>query len=147
MKSKSDPRHSARKVALGSIFCWIFSEPEMEECLNLSKSLLDCEEVDTELANEIIEGVKQHSDEINTIIERCAPDWPIDKISKVDLVILRIAIFEILYNPRIPAKVAIDEAVELAKEFGNDTSSKFVNGVLGSVVDLKKIQTDESEQK
>jgi N utilization substance protein B len=63
----------------------------------------------------------------------------LDKISKVDLVILRIAIFEILYGKhKVPEKVAIDEAVELAKEFGNETSSKFVNGVLGTVVSLKK---------
>ena len=61
-----------------------------------------------------------------------------EKVSKVDLVILRIAIYELLYGKEIPDKVAIDEAVELAKEFGNDTSSKFVNGVLGNVMELYK---------
>lgn len=139
MKSKSDPRHAARKLALSSIFCWLFSEPSEEETLVLSKELLNDPTQDLDLASYIIAGVKKHKSEIDQIITQCAPDWPLDKISKVDLVILRIAIFEILYGKhKVPEKVAIDEAVELAKEFGNETSSKFVNGVLGTVVSLKK---------
>ncbi|HSX39417.1 MAG TPA: transcription antitermination factor NusB [Candidatus Saccharimonadales bacterium] len=136
MKTKADPRHSARKLALASIFCWIFSDPSLNECLNLTKDLLSCEDSDPELTQSIIDGVQKHRDEIDKIITQCAPEWPIDKISKIDLVILRVAIFEVMFGNRTPTKVAIDEAVELAKEFGNDTSSKFVNGVLGSVADL-----------
>lgn len=135
MKNKTDPRHSARKLALASIFCWIFSDPSLNECLNLSKDLLTCEDTDPELTQSIIDGVQKHSEEIDQLIAKSAPEWPIDKISKVDLVILRVAIFEIMYGDKTPVKVAIDEAVELAKEFGNDTSSKFVNGVLGSVAE------------
>jgi N utilization substance protein B len=143
MKSKSDPRHAARKLALTSIFCWLFCEPNEEEALVLSRDLLNDPSHDFDLASYIISGVKKHKTEIDEIIEQCAPDWPLEKISKVDLVILRIAIFEILYGKKkIPEKVAIDEAVELAKEFGNDTSSKFVNGVLGTVVELKKEVTE-----
>jgi len=139
MKTKTDPRHAGRKIALTSIFCWLFSDSEDELTIGLSKDLLRDEVPDFDLANFIIYGVKECKGEIDEIIEQCAPDWPLDKISKVDLVILRIAIFEILYDKgRVPDKVAIDEAVELAKEFGNDTSSKFVNGVLGTVIDLKK---------
>jgi N utilization substance protein B len=82
-----------------------------------------------------VEGVRQHFEEIDKIIEECAPEWPIDKIAKIDLVILQIAIFEMLFGKKTPVKVAIDEAVEIAKEFGNDTSHKFVNGVLGTVVE------------
>lgn len=134
MKSKNDPRHNARKIALTSIFSWLFSEPEQEECLKLSKSKLNSQETDTELAEAIINGVRENREEIDEIIRENAPDWPIDKIAKVDLVILRIAIFELVYKEDAPTKVVIDEAVELAKEFGNDTSSKFVNGVLGSIV-------------
>lgn len=111
--------------------------------MELSKGLLEESAADHELTAHIISGVKSHKTEIDEIIEQCAPDWPLDKISKVDLVILRIAIFEILYGKgRVPDKVAIDEAVELAKEFGNDTSSKFVNGVLGTVIELKKEVTN-----
>lgn len=134
MKSKTDPRHSARKLALSSIFCWLFSETNNEECVMLAKDLLEETETDAELSVSIIEGVKRHNDEIDRTISKCAPEWPLDKISKVDLVILRIAIYELMYSKNTPQKVAIDEAVELAKEFGNDTSPKFVNGVLGTVV-------------
>lgn len=134
MKSKNDPRHNARKIALTSIFSWLFSEPEKEECLRLSQSKLDSQNVDNGLADQIIDGVREHREEIDAIIEKNAPDWPIKKIAKVDLVVLRIAIFELIYGKETPTKVIIDEAVELAKEFGNDTSSKFVNGVLGSIV-------------
>ncbi len=143
MKTKTDPRHSGRKIALTSIFCWLFSDSEDKLTVDMSRNLLQEEMPDFDLANFIIYGVKEHKGKIDEIIEQCAPDWPLDKISKVDLVILRIAIFEILYGKgRVPDKVAIDEAVELAKEFGNDTSSKFVNGVLGTVIDLKKEVTN-----
>jgi transcription antitermination protein NusB len=139
MKSKTDPRHAARKLAMSSIFCWLFSESNDEECLALSKDLLgDDEETSKDLTLQIIEGVKRNNEQIDKIIEECAPERPLDKISKVDLVILRIAIFEILFSKNVPEKVAIDEAVELAKEFGNDTSQKFVNGVLGTVLSYKE---------
>lgn len=139
MKTKADPRHAARKLALTAIFCWLFSDPQEEDTLELSKELLEEVSPDLALTQELVSGVKQNKQEIDAIIQECAPDWPLDKISKVDLVILRIAIYEILFgNNKVPDKVSVDEAVELAKEFGNDTSSKFVNGVLGTVIDLKK---------
>lgn len=136
MKSKSDPRHNARKLALTSIFSWLFSEPDTEKCLELSKNLLESDnvDIDLDLTKDIIFGVQKNRKEIDSLITKNAPDWPLEKIAKVDLVILRIAIYEVIYGKSIPEKVAIDEAVELAKEFGNDTSSKFVNGVLGSIV-------------
>lgn len=137
MKSDIDPRHTSRKLALSSIFSWLFAEPDINECIQTSTEILESEgiEYDNELTKFIVEGVKQHSQEIDKIIEECAPEWPIDKIAKIDLVILRIAIFEMLFGKKTPVKVAIDEAVEIAKEFGNDTSHKFVNGVLGTVVE------------
>lgn len=135
MPQNKDPRHEARKVAMASIFNWMFSPLDEQNSLSFSKDALEVGPVDQNLALKIVHGVEEHSAEINTIIEEAAPEWPLDKISKVDLAILKIAIFELLYNDDVPTKVAIDEAVELAKEFGNDTSSKFVNGVLGGVVD------------
>ena len=137
MKSKLDPRHEARRLALSGIFCWLFSESNNEETITLSKELLGSPAVDLELANNIIEGIKQHNSEIDKIISSCAPEWPIEKISKIDLVILRIAAYELLYDSGTPAKVAIDEAVELAKEFGNESAGKFVNGVLGAIANIK----------
>jgi N utilization substance protein B len=72
--------------------------------------------------------------EIDDIIALNAPKWPLDKINKVDLAVLRCAIWELLYQKDTPPKVVIDEAVELSKEFGNDKSSSFINGVLGSII-------------
>ena len=140
IKGNLDPRHNARRLALSAVFCWLFNEPEIDKCVLLSSELLETEEeqADKELTAFLINGVKEHLDDIDGIIGQCAPDWPIDKISKVDLVILRVAVFELVYSDKAPVKVVIDEAVELAKEFGNDTSSKFINGVLGSVVENHK---------
>lgn len=139
MKSKADPRHEARRLALGSGFCLLFSVDDTGECVEITKDLLNNPSVDIELFNNIIAGIKTNQTTIDKYIQESAPDWPIDKISRVDLIILRMAIYELLYNKNIPSKVAIDEAVELAKEFGNDTSSKFVNGVLGNVAERKNI--------
>ncbi len=137
MISDTDPRHTSRKLALSSIFSWSFAEPDMEKNIQASAEILEEEGVsyDDELTKFIVDGVREHIDEIDKIIEECAPDWPLDKIAKIDLVILRIAIFEVLFGKKTPVKVAIDEAVEIAKEFGNDTSHKFINGVMGTVVE------------
>ena len=135
MGLKSDPRHQARKIALATIFCWVFQEGDNKDCELLSKELLGCERADFRLVEIIIEGVETNNSKIDKIIQENASEWPLEKVSKIDLVILRIAIFELLKLGDIPMKVVVDEAVELAKEFGSDTSSKFVNGVLGSVVD------------
>ena len=137
MKTSTDPRHTSRKLALSIIFSWLFTEPDTDLSIDISKEILESEgiEYDDNLTEFIVEGVQKNISEIDRIIEECAPEWPIDKIAKIDLVILRIAIFEILYGKKTPVKVAIDEAVEIAKDFGNDTSHKFVNGVLGTVVD------------
>jgi transcription antitermination protein NusB len=139
MKSRSDPRHNARKLAVASVFCWLFSEQGGENSELISQELLDTNncgtDYDKELSDFIAAGVKEHLSEIDNIIQESAPEWPLDKIAKVDLVILRVAIFEVVYGKKAPVKVAIDEAVELAKEFGNETSHKFVNGVLGTVAE------------
>jgi len=137
MISDTDPRHTSRKLALSSIFSWSFAEPNIEENISASAEILEEEgiEYDDELTRFIVDGVREHIDEIDKIIEEGAPDWPLDKIAKIDLVILRIAIFEVLFGKKTPVRVAIDEAVEIAKEFGNDTSHKFINGVMGTVVE------------
>ncbi|MBI2620601.1 transcription antitermination factor NusB [candidate division WWE3 bacterium] len=136
-----DPRHQARKLALGSIFGWLFSDIDSENSLKFAQTVLECANADEQMAREITDGVEQNIKEIDKIIQVSAPEWPLDKIGKVDLVILRIAVYELLYGNRVPKRVAIDEAIELGKEFGNDTSGKFVNGVLGSVVEKHDIRT------
>ncbi len=84
------------------------------------------------VAGELVNGVVEHRDEIDEHIRRFAPAWPLEQMAIVDLSILRLAILELLLDNRVPSKVAINEAVELAKRFGSDSSSKFVNGVLGT---------------
>ncbi len=85
---------------------------------------------------ELVSGVIQNKEKIDLNIQNFAPAWPIEQIPVVDRNILRLAIFEILLDNKVPVKVAINEAVELAKTFGGDNSSRFVNGVLGSVSGL-----------
>jgi N utilization substance protein B len=80
------------------------------------------------------EKIIPHLETIDNLIKANAPKWPIDKINRVDLAILRCAIWELKLQSKTPPKVVIDEAVELAKEFGTDTSSSFVNGCLGSII-------------
>jgi N utilization substance protein B len=88
-----------------------------------------------EFALDIIKGVFENFKEINSIIKRLAPEWPLEQITVIDRNVLRIGIYEILFSKRsdVPPKVAINEAIELAKTFGGGSSGKFVNGVLGTL--------------
>ncbi len=90
-------------------------------------------EENSAFVRELVGGVVQNKDEIDRNIRRFAPAWPVEQIAMIDRNILRLAIFEILFDNKVPVKVAINEAVELAKSFGSESSAKFVNGVLGSV--------------
>ena len=90
---------------------------------------------DTPFMEKLLDGVIQKKGELDLVIEKAAPEWPIDRIAPVDRNILRLGLYELLFSDRkeVPAKVAINEAIELAKQFGGDNSSRFVNGVLGAV--------------
>ncbi|MFW6143595.1 MAG: transcription antitermination factor NusB [Patescibacteria group bacterium] len=137
----ADPRHRARKVALATLFSWAFLSQRLSKQAKDAAKTLGIESYDSDLAQLLIQGVSENRNYLDEIIEKTAPEWPLNQIAKVDLIILRIAIFELLIAKNAPPKVAIDEAVELAKEFGSESSSKFVNGVLGTVVDTKEIKT------
>jgi len=84
-------------------------------------------------SEKLVKGVLQHKSELDTLIKKFAPAFPPEQMSIIDRNILRLAIFEILFNDKTPFKVAINEAIELAKEFGSDASSRLINGVLGSI--------------
>ncbi len=86
-----------------------------------------------DFAKELLQGVLDHLPEIDGRIQVAAQEWPLQQMAKIDKNILRLAIYEILFNNTVPAKAAINEAVELAKTFGSDTSSRFINGVLGTI--------------
>ncbi len=90
---------------------------------------------DTNFIRELVAGVIKHLKEIDAIIEKAAPQWPLDQIAIVDRNVLRLGLYELLFGSRdeVPPKVAINEAIELAKSFGGESSGKFVNGVLGTV--------------
>lgn len=86
-------------------------------------------------ARQLVTGVLQEREELDTLLQGSAPLFPVPRIAPVDRAVLRLALYELLHVPAIPPKVAINEAVELAKEFGGDNSGRFVNGVLGDVMD------------
>jgi N utilization substance protein B len=90
-------------------------------------------DADPEYIAQVVHGAVQSADEIDAKIGEVAPEWPITQISPIDKGILRVAIYELLYSDEVPPKVAINEAVELAKMFGGENSSKFINGVLGTI--------------
>jgi N utilization substance protein B len=106
---------------------------EAEKVLDRSLSEEELSEDNANFARDLVKGVVQNKEKIDGHIRRFAPAWPVAQIPVIDRNILRLAIFEILLDNKVPVKVAINEAVELAKLFGSDSSPKFVNGVLGSV--------------
>jgi N utilization substance protein B len=131
-------RHLSRSIVLQTLFEWDFAVSKDTE----PKDMLDrnIEEFgpgldDSEFMSELFLGVVKKKEIIDEIIEKAAPDWPIDKISIVDRNILRIGLYELLFADRtqVPPKVAINESIELAKSFGGENSSRFINGVLGGV--------------
>ena len=126
-------RRKARTLTLQALYEIDSVGHKVEEVVSrlLGKKGLSAENVT--FARELINGVIQNKEKIDRHIEEFAPAWPIEQIPAVDRNILRLAIFEILLDNKVPVKVAINEAVELAKTFGSDSSPKFVNGVLGSI--------------
>lgn len=135
-----DIRHEARRVALGALFSESFLSANIASDINLSAEFLGVSEFDRDLAQKIINGIVTIRDDIDKIIQKAAPDWPTVQVAKVDLNCVRIGVFELTNDKSIPPRVAIDEAVELAKEFGSETSGGFVNGVLGTISDNLKIE-------
>jgi N utilization substance protein B len=126
-------RRKARRIALQALYEFDSAGHEPE---NILQRLLTESSLDEEAAlfvQELVKGTIQNRGKIDDIIQRFAPAWPLEQIPPIDRNILRLAIFEIILNNGVPVKVAINEAVELAKTFGSDNSAKFVNGVLGSV--------------
>jgi transcription antitermination protein NusB len=129
-------RHKAREVALQVLYEVDSVKHTATVSLEHILSRLEVSEEIKEFSHELVEGVLQNKEQLDQNIKDFAPAWPLDQISLVDRNVLRIAIFEILHENKTPVKVAINEAVELAKTFGSNNSSRFINGVLGSVSNL-----------
>lgn len=134
MKDQRDPRHEARRIALATLFGWSVLSGDLHKQTRLVKEELKINTFDEKLLDSIVSGVTGNLATIDQIIKSTAPEWPVSQIAKTDLAALRIAVFELYIARDVPTKVAIDEAIELAKEFGGEQSGKFVNGVLGTVV-------------
>jgi transcription antitermination protein NusB len=131
-------RHLSRSLVLQTLFEWDFNDQQKTNAADIL--LRNIDEFapgvsDISFMQGLMQGVIDKKAELNQIIEKAAPDWPLEKISTIDRNILRMGLFELLFADRgeVPAKVAINEAIELAKTFGGETSGKFVNGVLGAV--------------
>ncbi len=129
-------RRRARALALQALYEVDSVGHEVEETVTHLLADERLSEENGAFVRELVSGVIQNKEKIDLNIQNFAPAWPVEQIPVVDGNILRLAIFEILLDNKVPVKVAINEAVELAKAFGSDNSSRFVNGVLGSVSGL-----------
>ncbi len=131
-------RHLSRSIVLQSLFEWDLNSIEksaVHEALERNVEEFAPHKSDMPFMEKLLDGILQKQSELDLIIEKAAPEWPIDRIAPVDRNILRLGLYELLFADRkeVPAKVAINEAIELAKQFGGENSSRFVNGVLGAV--------------
>ncbi len=133
-------RHLGRIIALQTLYEQELRQECQDNNFNLKqstkrnihryKTLVD----DEDFIERLVNGITERKDELDAIIQPVAPEWPIDQIARMDRLVLRLGVYELLHEKSIPPKVVINEAVELAKGFGGDNSSKFVNGVLGTVL-------------
>ena len=136
-------RHLSRTIAMQSLYEWDFNDRKQpllgitEYNVKQFAPGLD----DPSFIFDLIKGVQDHITEIDKVITTTAPEWPLDQITVVDRNILRLGILELMFAKQVPPKVAINEAVELGKAFGGESSGKFINGVLGTL--YKQLPDDE----
>jgi len=126
-------RRRARITALQALYELDCTKHKVEEALARLRAGGTLAQEALSFTEELVEGVLQNKSELDALIKKFAPAFPPEQMSIVDRNILRLAIFEILFNDKTPFKVAINEAVELAKAFGSDSSPRLINGVLGSI--------------
>jgi len=126
-------RRQARMIALQTLYEYDTVQHTPEEVLQRHAEERHLQPKVVEYARELVLGVCSHLAELDAHIQSAAQEWPLQQMARIDKNILRLAIYEILFNNTVPAKAAINEAVELAKLFGSNTSSRFINGVLGTI--------------
>lgn len=132
-------RHLGRIVALQSLYEYEFrihaedKSVDIDEILSRNLERYENEIEDTDFVQTLVKGVLEYQNDLDDKIRPLAPEWPLEQVARIDRNILRLGLYELLYRgEQVPPKVAINEAVELAKAFGSDNSSKFINGVLGT---------------
>lgn len=120
MKLRTDPRHLSRIKIMKLLFTWNFLQRKR--------------------ISAIIAPIIENLPKIDKLITESAPDRPIEGINKIDLAILRLGVFEMIIKREAPPKVVVDEAVEMGKEYGSDSSSSFINGVLGKIIKSERLK-------
>ena len=145
-------RHLARTIAMQSLFEWDFKNmpaTDLAAIVDYNFKEFAPEFDDHNFTRKLVTGVSKHLTEIDDYIKKFAPEWPLDQITNVDRNILRTGIYELVFDQDVPSKVAINEAIEVAKTFGGESSGKFINGVLGSIYkgmgDIKKSEDKERQ--
>lgn len=129
-------RHLARTIAMQTLFAWDFNGKKNDNVNALIDENFENfapQFDDHGFVRETIKNILEHNEEIDDYIRRYATEWPLEQITIVDRNVLRIGIYELLYSENIPPRVAINEAIEIAKAFGGESSGKFINGVLGAI--------------
>lgn len=131
-------RHLQRSIAMQSLFEWDFKGAQDEQIAEIVEKNVDefapgIE--DFEFVKALAQGVLSKRPQVDGLIEKCAPEWPLEQVTVIDRNILRLGIYELMFGnyTEVPPKVAINEAIELAKTFGGESSARFVNGVLGTI--------------
>ncbi|MEI8187709.1 MAG: transcription antitermination factor NusB [Candidatus Saccharibacteria bacterium] len=143
-------RHLGRIIVLQTLYEQDFRRASNDETFDLEEVLtrnIDRYKKmveDKEFISRLVNGISEKESELDEILAPIAPDWPIDQIARMDRIILHIGMFELMFEKDTPPKVIINEAVELAKSFGGDNSSKFINGVLGTA--LRNIESDKTKK-
>ncbi|MBU2025612.1 MAG: transcription antitermination factor NusB [Patescibacteria group bacterium] len=141
-------RHLSRQVAMQTLYEWDFKKTKKQDIKQITKRNIKKfdQSVDHDLINKLVQGVYKKRKIIDQMIEKAAPEWPLDQIAAIDRNVLRLGIYELLFQntKEVPPKVAINEAIELAKAYGGQSSGKFINGVLGTIYrEMGEPQKDE----
>lgn len=143
-------RHLGRIIALQTLYEFDFRRGgedttfDLEGVLARNMARYEATVDDKAFIEQLVHGVAEHEQELDEILQPIAPEWPIAQIARMDRIILRMGLYELHFEKDVPSKVVINEAVELAKAFANENSSKFINGVLGTA--LRKLQPESSEE-
>lgn len=146
-------RHLSRTIAMQTLFAWDFNDRQntnLDELIKENFLQFAPNFDDHGFVENLVKGVLSRVEDINAYIIKYATEWPLDQITIIDRNILRLGIYELVFDKSIPAKVAINEAIEMAKTFGGDSSGKFVNGVLGAIMKempMKEVDATEKSER
>ena len=147
-------RHLSRTIAMQTLFAWDFNgqkKENIDQVIEENFNNFAPQFNDHGFVKDTINGVLDNLEEIDNNIRKYATEWPLEQITIVDRNVMRIGIYELLYNEKIPPRVAINEAIEIAKAFGGESSGKFVNGVLGAIYnnmpEAEKIRREKASEK